>query len=72
MAPNPQCSALAAAKDRSGLSYGDIAAKIGKSEQHVVDICTGAQKPTTEEFNALARALGIQSSAPAISAHATK
>ncbi|KAJ7144912.1 hypothetical protein C8R43DRAFT_1130335 [Mycena crocata] len=72
MAPSPQCSALAAAKDRSGLSYGDIAAKIGKSEQHVIDICTGAQKPTTEEFNALARALGIQSQAPAISAHTTK
>ncbi|KAJ7118901.1 hypothetical protein C8R44DRAFT_624990 [Mycena epipterygia] len=72
MAPNPQCTALAAAKDRSGLSYGDIAGKIGKTEQHVIDICTGAQKPTTDEFNALARALGIQSAPPADSAHATK
>ncbi|KAJ7042077.1 hypothetical protein C8F04DRAFT_1078222 [Mycena alexandri] len=73
MAPNPQCSALAAAKDRSaGLSYSDIAGKIGKSEQHVIDICTGTQRPTTEEFNALAKALGIQSQAPAISAHTTK
>ncbi|KAJ7184454.1 hypothetical protein C8R46DRAFT_1208650 [Mycena filopes] len=72
MAPNPQCSALAAAKDRSGMSYGDIAAKIGKTEQHVIDICTGTQRPTTDEFNALAKALGIQSQAPAISAHTTK
>lgn len=36
-APNPQCSALAAAKQRSGLSYADIATKINKSEQHVID-----------------------------------
>ena len=37
MAPNPQCSALAAAKERKGFSYADIATKIGKSEQHVID-----------------------------------
>jgi len=72
MDPNPQCSALAAAKVKSGMSYADIAARIGKNEQHVIDICTGAQKPTTDEFNALARVLGIQSSPPANSAHATK
>ncbi|KAJ7491122.1 hypothetical protein FB451DRAFT_1389857 [Mycena latifolia] len=72
MAPNPQCSALAAAKNKSGMSYGDIASRIGRSEQEVINICTGAQKPTAAEFNALATALGIQSSAPAISAHATK
>jgi len=72
MAPNPQCTALAAAKDRSGLSYGDIAAKINKSEQHVIDICTGTQRPTTEEFDALAKALGIHSAVPANSAHAAK
>jgi len=72
MAPNPQCSALAAAKTRSNMSYADIANKIGQSEQHVIDICTGTQKPTTNEFNALATALGIQSQAPAIAAHATK
>jgi len=71
MAPNPQCTALAAAKDRSKMSYGDIAAKIGQTEQHVVDICTGVQKPTNQEFDALARALGI-SNAPAIPAHTTK
>jgi len=72
MAPNPQCSALSAAKDRSKMSYADIANKIGKSEQHVIDICTGSQRPTADEFNALARVLGIQSEAPAISAHITK
>jgi len=72
MPPNPQCTALAAAKTRSGLSYGDIAVKIGSSEQHVIDICTGTQKPTPAEFNALAGALGIQSQVPATSAHTTR
>jgi hypothetical protein len=56
MAPDPQCTAVAAAKDKSGLyskivdrvvptdtllfsglSYGQIAQRIGKSEQHVID-----------------------------------
>ncbi|KAJ7067762.1 hypothetical protein B0H15DRAFT_794071 [Mycena belliarum] len=72
MAPDPQCTALAAAKAKSGLSYGAIAAKIGKSEQDVVNICTGAQRPTSDEFNALAKALGIHSPPPADSAHVTK
>ncbi|KAJ7063656.1 hypothetical protein C8F01DRAFT_1251181 [Mycena amicta] len=90
MAPNPQCSALAAAKDRSGqlafsvlhchpglnihslgLSYGAIASKIGTTEQHVIDLCTGSQRPTTAEFNSLASVLGI-ANAPATPAHATK
>jgi len=69
MDPNPQCSALAAAKVKSGMSYADIASRIGKGEQHVIDICTGAQKPTTDEFNALAKVLGML---PANPAHATK
>ncbi|KAJ6546854.1 hypothetical protein B0H19DRAFT_1379253 [Mycena capillaripes] len=72
MAPSPQCTALAAAKAKSGLSYGDIAGKIGTTEQHVIDVCTGTSKPTEAEFTALARALGIQEQAPAISAHTTK
>ncbi|KAG6828632.1 hypothetical protein H0H92_007224 [Tricholoma furcatifolium] len=78
MAPDPQCSALAAAKARSGtylhmrpygstdrcilrkgLSYAAIADKIGESEQHVIDICTGSQRPSAAEFNALAKALNI-------------
>ncbi|RDB26182.1 hypothetical protein Hypma_006097 [Hypsizygus marmoreus] len=69
MAPDPQCTALAAAKDKSGLSYADIGAKIGKSEQHVIDICTGKAKPTTSEFDALAKALNIKSSVPHDGAH---
>jgi len=52
--------ALAAAKTKSGLSYTQIAQRIGLSEQRVIDICTGAQRPTTTEFNALAQALGVQ------------
>ncbi|KAL0958981.1 hypothetical protein HGRIS_014296 [Hohenbuehelia grisea] len=60
MAPNPQCSALAAAKDKKGLSYAQIANKIGQNEQHVIDVCTGKVTPTEAEFNALAQVLGIQ------------
>ncbi|KAI0323755.1 hypothetical protein GY45DRAFT_1376092 [Cubamyces sp. BRFM 1775] len=72
MAPNPQCAALAAAMQKQGLSYAQVAQKIGKSEQHVIDICTGAATPTTDEFNALARALGITSAPPHDAAHSTK
>ncbi|RDX54485.1 hypothetical protein K466DRAFT_646226 [Polyporus arcularius HHB13444] len=72
MAPNPQCAALAAAKEKKGLSYSQIAEKIGKPESHVVDICTGKSTPTTEEFNALARVLDITSPPPHDAAHVTK
>ncbi|KAK7692005.1 hypothetical protein QCA50_005410 [Cerrena zonata] len=72
MAPNPQCAALAAAKDRKGLSYTQIAQQLGSTEQHVVDICTGATIPTTAEFNSLAKVLDITSSAPHDNAHKTK
>ncbi|KAJ6500697.1 hypothetical protein C8R45DRAFT_978663 [Mycena sanguinolenta] len=73
MAPNPQCAALAAAKQKKGLSYAEIATEIGASEQHVINICTGAQTPTTTEFNALAKTLGVStSSAPHDAAHSTK
>ncbi|TCD68140.1 hypothetical protein EIP91_011506 [Steccherinum ochraceum] len=72
MAPNPQCAALAAAKERKGWSYGQIATAIGQSEQHVIDICTGKSTPTTSEFNALAKVLDITSPPPADAAHATK
>ncbi|KIY72286.1 hypothetical protein CYLTODRAFT_55878 [Cylindrobasidium torrendii FP15055 ss-10] len=71
MAPNPQCAALAAAKEKSGLSYAQIATKIGDTEDRVIAICTGSQKPTSSEFNNLAKALGITSEAPHDSAHAT-
>ncbi|KAF8066649.1 hypothetical protein FPV67DRAFT_1670140 [Lyophyllum atratum] len=69
MAPDPQCTALAAAKDKSGLSYAAIAQKIGKTEQHVIDICTAKQKPTKDEFDALAKALGITANVPNDSSH---
>ncbi|KAF5374166.1 hypothetical protein D9615_008903 [Tricholomella constricta] len=69
MAPDPQCTALAAAKEKSGLSYADIASKIGQSEQHVIDICTGKVKPTAAEFDALAKALNISGGVPKDSAH---
>ncbi|GLB40940.1 putative helix-turn-helix XRE-family like proteins [Lyophyllum shimeji] len=69
MAPDPQCTALAAAKEKSGLSYADIAQKINKSEQHVIDICTGKQKPNKDEFDALAKALNITAPVPRDNSH---
>ncbi|KDR79218.1 hypothetical protein GALMADRAFT_62971 [Galerina marginata CBS 339.88] len=71
MAPDPQCAALAAAKEKKGLSYAQIASGIGKSEQHVIDIVTGKTKPTEAEFNAIASVLGITSSVPHTGVHAT-
>ncbi|KAK0235029.1 hypothetical protein EDD85DRAFT_64258 [Armillaria nabsnona] len=72
MAPNPQCAALAAAKEKKGISYAAIASQIGDSEQRVIDICTGKVKATSTEFNAIAQVLGISSSgAPHDGAHAT-
>ncbi|KAL1745939.1 hypothetical protein HDZ31DRAFT_62705 [Schizophyllum fasciatum] len=71
MAPDPQCSALAAAMHKSGLTYAQIAAKINKPEQHVIDVCTGTVKPTEEEFNALATALGIKENPPHVGVHST-
>ncbi|KAK0475827.1 hypothetical protein IW261DRAFT_1567615 [Armillaria novae-zelandiae] len=72
MAPNPQCAALAAAKEKKGVSYATIASQIGDSEQRVIDICTGKVKPTSTEFNAIAQVLGISStSAPHDGVHAT-
>ncbi|TFK18440.1 hypothetical protein FA15DRAFT_760610 [Coprinopsis marcescibilis] len=71
MAPDPQCAALAAAKTRTGLSYADIASKIGSTEARVTELCTGANRPTAAEFAALAKALDITSPPPANSSHAT-
>ncbi|THG96728.1 hypothetical protein EW026_g5153 [Hermanssonia centrifuga] len=70
-APSPQCAALAAAISKKGVSYGQIAAQLGKPEQHVIDIVTGAVKPTTAEFDALAKVLDIKEPPPNDRAHAT-
>ncbi|KAI0764980.1 hypothetical protein C8Q74DRAFT_1370861 [Fomes fomentarius] len=72
MAPNPQCAALAAAKEKKGLSYGQIAQQLGKPEAHVIDICTGKSTPTNDEFSALARVLDITSAPPRDASHVTK
>jgi len=72
MAPNPQCVALANAKDKKGLTYAQIAQLVGQSEQHVIDVCTGKVTPTKSEFDALAKALDIKDTPPHDSAHVTK
>ncbi|KAA1472673.1 hypothetical protein DENSPDRAFT_881438 [Dentipellis sp. KUC8613] len=72
MAPSPQCTALAAAINRTGVSYGQLAGQLGTTEQHVIDIVTGKTPATTAEFNSLARALGITDVPPHTGAHTTK
>jgi len=69
--PNPQCAALSAAKERTGLSYSQIAQKVNTSEQRIIDICTGAAVPTDAEFQAITVTLGIQDRAPNDKAHKT-
>jgi len=71
MASNPQCAALAAAKDRTGKSYDQIAQEVKTSKQRIIDICTGAAVPTEAEFRAITVALGIQDKAPHDKAHTT-
>ncbi|TRM58988.1 hypothetical protein BD626DRAFT_509380 [Schizophyllum amplum] len=77
MAPEPQCTALASAMHKSGertaLAWHvlrSIAAKINRTEQHVIDVCTGAVRPTMDEFNAIAMALEFQESPPHTGVHA--
>ncbi|KIK57332.1 hypothetical protein GYMLUDRAFT_246982 [Collybiopsis luxurians FD-317 M1] len=71
MAPDPKCSAVNAALQRSGMTYGQLASRVGVSEQRVITICTGADRPTDSEFNALASALGM-ANVPHSGAHTTK
>ncbi|KAF5360313.1 hypothetical protein D9758_009127 [Tetrapyrgos nigripes] len=70
MAPDPRCTALANAMKAKGKSYADLATAIGKSEQHVIEICTGTARPTDTEFNTLAQVLGI-SNVPHEGVHST-
>ncbi|KIM81296.1 hypothetical protein PILCRDRAFT_8958 [Piloderma croceum F 1598] len=69
MAPNPSCSAVASAKEKSGLTYAQIASKIGQPEQHVIDVCTGKATPTASEYKALAGALGMTAQVPNDTTH---
>jgi len=64
MAPDPKCSAVAAALQSKGYTYAQVASKIGVSEQRVIDICTGASTPSADEFKALSGALGISDPPP--------
>ncbi|TFY75852.1 hypothetical protein EWM64_g8162 [Hericium alpestre] len=72
MAPSPQCSALKAAIEKKGVSYGQLAGQLGTSEQHVVDIVTGTTPATQAEFQGLARALDINNAPPHDAAHVPK
>lgn len=70
-APIPQCAALAAAKERTGLSYSEIATKANTTEQRIIDICTCQVTPTQPEFQAIAAILGITDKVPKDDSHKT-
>ncbi|KAJ3573499.1 hypothetical protein NP233_g2391 [Leucocoprinus birnbaumii] len=77
MAPDPKCTAVAGALSKSGLSYAQLAGRVGVSETRVTEsqflpyVCTGADKPTDAEFKSLAGALGL-SDVPHTGEHSTK
>ncbi|KAH8695413.1 hypothetical protein BGW36DRAFT_382653 [Talaromyces proteolyticus] len=64
MSSQPQCPAVKAAMDRSGYSFGNIAEKMGTSENHIKKICTGTEDPTAAEFSLLAGVLDITEPLP--------
>ncbi|KAF9223124.1 hypothetical protein BS17DRAFT_818016 [Gyrodon lividus] len=70
MAPSHECTAVASAMQRKGLSYAQLASQVRSTEQRVQQICTGQVHPTQAEFNSLAQVLGI-ANAPRHAAHAT-
>ncbi|KAF8884406.1 hypothetical protein CPB84DRAFT_1964966 [Gymnopilus junonius] len=59
MAPDPRCTALAAVMQKQGVTYAQLATKIGTNEKHVTDVLTGSSRPTDAEFKAIATALGL-------------
>ncbi|EPQ51334.1 hypothetical protein GLOTRDRAFT_133204 [Gloeophyllum trabeum ATCC 11539] len=59
MAVQTPCPAIKAAQQKKGLSYGEIASKMGQSEKHVEDICSGTEVPTKQEFDQLGKTLDI-------------
>ncbi|KAJ3521883.1 hypothetical protein NM688_g8956 [Phlebia brevispora] len=71
MAPVPQCPAVASAMKSKGMSYKDIADKMGKDESFVMGLCTGAFRPASNDFNALAAALEMKDAPPHDAAHLT-
>ncbi|PPQ66917.1 hypothetical protein CVT26_010006 [Gymnopilus dilepis] len=70
MAPDPRCTALSNVMKKQGVTYAQIATKIGSSEQHVIDVLTGSSRPTDAEFKSIASALGL-SDVPHTGVHAT-
>ncbi|KAF8483571.1 hypothetical protein DFH94DRAFT_843192 [Russula ochroleuca] len=54
-----QCTALKSAIERQKVSYKQIAKNVGTTESRIIDIVSGRERPTQQEFNRLATALGI-------------
>ncbi|KAI0001148.1 hypothetical protein BJV77DRAFT_262584 [Russula vinacea] len=54
-----QCTALSNAIARQGVSYAQIAMRVGTTEKRIIDIVSGKERPTQQEFNKLATSLGI-------------
>ncbi|KAI0254529.1 hypothetical protein BJV78DRAFT_923634 [Lactifluus subvellereus] len=64
MASNGQCAGLTNAIRGKGITYAQLAQRIGSTEQRVSDICSGKQSATQKEFNDLAAALGMTNLGP--------
>ncbi|KIM59879.1 hypothetical protein SCLCIDRAFT_1217321 [Scleroderma citrinum Foug A] len=59
MAP---CNAITAAMNNRGLTYDQLAQRVGSNAARVQQICTGQAHPTTQEFNSIARELNLNPS----------
>ncbi|KAF8504518.1 hypothetical protein F5888DRAFT_1656379 [Russula emetica] len=55
------CTALSNAIKAKGHTHSQIAQKVGSTEQRIRDIVGGRERPTQQEFDKLARSLGITS-----------
>jgi len=68
MSANPVCPAVRAAKDKQGISYAQLAEKVGKPEDQVINILSGSA-PSQDSVRAVASALNISGPVPQDSKH---
>jgi len=68
MPASPACPAVAAAKERSGVSYAELGRQLGKSEDQVVNLLT-SNHADHEAVAAVAKALHINTPLPSDPVH---
>ncbi|KAI9511980.1 hypothetical protein F5148DRAFT_1166626 [Russula earlei] len=59
MSSNVQCTALNNAIRAKGYTHSQLADRVGSTPERVTDILSGQAKPTQQEFDSLARTLGV-------------